>query len=57
MAVVSLLSAAQLVVLGIFGEYLGRLYEQSKGRPLFIIQDIVGGSEVDAAVEDQGDNR
>lgn len=39
--VVSLLSSVQLIVLGILGEYLGRLYEQSKGRPLFIIRDIV----------------
>jgi dolichol-phosphate mannosyltransferase len=30
-------------VLGIIGEYLGRLYDQAKGRPLFIIQDIVRG--------------
>lgn len=38
---VSLLSSVQLFVLGIIGEYLGRLYEQSKGRPLFIIRDVV----------------
>jgi dolichol-phosphate mannosyltransferase len=41
MAVVTLLGSVQLLVLGIFGEYLGRLYEQSKGRPLFIIQQVV----------------
>jgi len=28
-------------MLGIMGEYLGRLYEQSKGRPLFVIERIV----------------
>ena len=38
---VALLSSAQLLVLGILGEYLGRLYEQSKGRPLFVIERIV----------------
>lgn len=38
---VSLLSSVQLFVLGILGEYIGRLYEQSKGRPLFIIRDVV----------------
>jgi len=37
----SLLSSAQLLMLGIMGEYLGRLYEQSKGRPLFVIERIV----------------
>ena len=27
----------------VIGAYLGRLYDQSKGRPLFMIRDIVGG--------------
>jgi hypothetical protein len=31
----------QLIVLGVFGEYVGRMYEQIKGRPLFIIDEIV----------------
>lgn len=34
------MGAVQLIVLGIIGEYLGRLYEQSKQRPLFIIDKI-----------------
>jgi len=41
MSVIALLGSVQLMVLGIIGEYLGRMYEQVKGRPLFIIQDIV----------------
>jgi dolichol-phosphate mannosyltransferase len=28
-------------VLGIIGEYLGRLYMEAKGRPLFIIESLV----------------
>lgn len=44
---VSLLSSVQLFVLGIIGEYLGRLYEQSKGRPLFIIRDVIRSSEIE----------
>jgi polyisoprenyl-phosphate glycosyltransferase len=40
MSVVLLASSAQMFVLGIFGEYLGRLYMQSKQRPLFTIQTI-----------------
>jgi len=27
--------------MGVFGEYLGRMYEQTKGRPLFIVEEIV----------------
>ena len=37
----TLIGGVQLLVLGIMGEYLGRLYDQSKSRPLFIIRDIV----------------
>jgi dolichol-phosphate mannosyltransferase len=33
-------SSVQLLVLGILGEYLGRLYMQSKQRPLFVIDAI-----------------
>ncbi len=36
-----ILGSAQLFVIGIFGEYLGRLYLESKRRPLFIIENIV----------------
>lgn len=51
MAAISLLGGVQLVVLGIIGEYLGRLYEQSKDRPLFIIDRIVRGGGGDDAEE------
>ena len=40
-AVVALLSGTQMFVLGILGEYIGRLYEESKGRPLFLIDQII----------------
>jgi dolichol-phosphate mannosyltransferase len=38
--VVLLLGSAQLVVLGVIGEYLGRLCLESKRRPLFVIDRI-----------------
>ena len=41
MAVVLLLGSAQLFVIGILGEYVGRLYIEAKGRPLFVIENIV----------------
>ncbi len=40
------LGSVQLFVLGVMGEYLGRLYMQSKGRPLFIIQEVVSSNEL-----------
>jgi polyisoprenyl-phosphate glycosyltransferase len=43
MAAMGLLGGAQFLMLGIIGAYLGRLYDQSKGRPLFMIREIVGG--------------
>lgn len=44
MVSISLLGGIQLFVLGIMGEYLGRLAEQAKGRPLFLIDKIVSGA-------------
>ena len=40
MTAIALFSGVQLLVLGIIGEYLGRLFQQSKGRPLFLIDEI-----------------
>ena len=40
MVVVLMLGGIQLAVIGIVGEYLGRLYIETKRRPLFIIQEI-----------------
>lgn len=40
--IVLILGSVQLMVLGIFGEYLGRLYMESKHRPLFVVDRIVG---------------
>lgn len=34
-------SAIQLLTLSIVGEYVGRIFEETKGRPRFIIRDIV----------------
>jgi dolichol-phosphate mannosyltransferase len=42
MLVVVVLGAVQMFVLAMMGEYIGRLYSQSKNRPLYIVQDIAG---------------
>jgi dolichol-phosphate mannosyltransferase len=42
MLVVLVLGAVQMFVLGMIGEYLGRLYVESKRRPLYLVADIAG---------------
>jgi dolichol-phosphate mannosyltransferase len=37
---VVMISSVQLLVLGLIGEYIGRIYIQSKNRPLFVISHI-----------------
>ena len=51
----SLIGSALLISIGILGEYVAKLYEQSKGRPLYIVARKFGGHvreprEWDAAV-------
>jgi polyisoprenyl-phosphate glycosyltransferase len=39
-----LLLGTQFLMLGIIGAYLGRLDDQSKGRPLFLIREMMEGA-------------
>jgi polyisoprenyl-phosphate glycosyltransferase len=45
MAFLLLLGGMQLIFLGLIGEYVGRIFEQGKGRPLFLISEKVGFTE------------
>jgi dolichol-phosphate mannosyltransferase len=42
MLVVVVLGAVQMFVLALMGEYIGRLYNEAKGRPLYIVQEVAG---------------
>lgn len=59
--VMTFLSGINLFFLGIIGEYIGRVYEEAKGRPHYVVRKIVGerslgqgeanrGSELDEAL-------
>ena len=39
--IVMALGSLQLIMIGVIGEYLGRLYLEAKGRPLYVIDEVV----------------
>jgi polyisoprenyl-phosphate glycosyltransferase len=42
MVVLLFFGGVQLISLGIIGEYLGRVYREVKGRPLYVINQAEG---------------
>jgi polyisoprenyl-phosphate glycosyltransferase len=52
MVVVLLVGGCTLSALGVVGEYVGRVYEQVKGRPLYLLKEVspdlapAGGKQV-----------
>jgi glycosyltransferase involved in cell wall biosynthesis len=44
MITVSLGASAQLLMIGILGEYVGRIYEQVKQRPLYVVAEEINAS-------------
>jgi dolichol-phosphate mannosyltransferase len=58
-ALILILGSMQLLMLGIFGEYLGRMYMESKQRPLYLVDEVYRQSEMiaGATAETEGPQR
>ena len=39
------LGGVQMIAIGILGEYIGRIYEEIKQRPLYVVRERVGFEE------------
>jgi dolichol-phosphate mannosyltransferase len=48
MLIVVIIGAVQMFVLALMGEYSGRLYNEAKGRPLYIVQEVAGDGRAEA---------
>jgi dolichol-phosphate mannosyltransferase len=48
MLIVVIIGAVQMFVLALMGEYIGRLYNEAKRRPLYIVQEVAGEGRAEA---------
>jgi glycosyltransferase involved in cell wall biosynthesis len=49
---ITFLSGIQLLSLGVIGEYLSRIYEETKARPLFLVREVIGADASAVARQD-----
>jgi dolichol-phosphate mannosyltransferase len=54
--VVLMLSGVQLVCIGLIGEYIARIFEEVKGRPLYFFKQGPGEAECATAADERGES-
>ncbi|MCX4764555.1 glycosyltransferase family 2 protein [Streptomyces sp. NBC_01275] len=47
MVVVLFLGGVQMLSVGVIGTYVGRIYSETQGRPLYLVREVIGGSKAD----------
>jgi len=48
------LGGVQLITLGIIGEYLGRIYDEVRGRPLYVVRETLGFDQGGTTEDERG---
>lgn len=51
--IILFVGGVQLLILGVIGEYLGRVYEEVRRRPLYIVRSQVGWSDAQTSAADE----
>jgi len=54
LAVQLLLTGVILLMLGIFGEYIGRIYDEARNRPLYIVREYYGIKKKEREIKNAG---
>lgn len=49
---ITFLGGIQLIILGLLGEYIFRIYDESKRRPLYILDEVTGLENVTTSISD-----
>ncbi|MDN0195330.1 glycosyltransferase family 2 protein [Streptomyces sp. S.PNR 29] len=52
MVVVLFLGGTQMLSLGVIGAYIGRIYSEAQGRPLYLVREVIGADQRERSHDD-----